>query len=299
MIKSDRSDLNFHTLIFLFILLVFGFSSCISKVNDTHINARVEDKNQTSSSATSTFGYKFNKNPTHTQTPIVTIDDLNHIDDLFEGTDSELNEDEKLSDLVAFRVCSPLASEEIEQLSEIISDPYKPPPPGRDERHHGVDFSYYRREERIGIEGEVVQSILPGVVSAVINNRLPYGNMVIIETPGENLPDALRTELKIDFGESLYHLYAHMIEPPLVNLLDNVECGQKIGMVGSTGYYVVNAHLHLETRIGPQDIVFDGMVFYDTSASQIEMDNYRRWRTGGEFIHFDPMTLFQYFIDNQ
>jgi murein DD-endopeptidase MepM/ murein hydrolase activator NlpD len=291
MIKSDRPDVNFHTLIFLSILFVFSFSSCISKVNDTHSNAGAEDKNQTSPSATPTFGYNFNKNPTHTQTPIETIDDPNHID--------ELDEAEKLSDLVAFPVCSPLASEEIEQLSEIISDPYKPPPPGRDERHHGVDFSYYRREERIGIEGEVVQSILPGAVSAVINNRLPYGNMVIIETPGENLPEALRTELKIDFGESLYHLYAHMIEPPLVNLLDNVECGQIIGMVGSTGYYVVNAHLHLETRIGPHDTVFDGMVFYDTSASQIEMDNYRRWRTGGEFIHFDPMTLFQYFIDNQ
>jgi murein DD-endopeptidase MepM/ murein hydrolase activator NlpD len=197
----------------------------------------------------------------------------------------------------AFQICSPLASEEIDQLREIVSDPYNPPSPNREERHHGVDFSYYRRIDRAGIEGESVQSILSGVVAAVVYDRLPYGNLVIIETPADLLPDLLREKLKLENGKSLYTLYAHMKEEPRVELGQEVGCGQEIGLVGFTGYNVVNPHLHMETRIGDKGVTFYSMVFYDTSAMPDEMENYRRWRTSGDFVHFDPMLLFQYYLD--
>ena len=194
----------------------------------------------------------------------------------------------------AFRLCSPLAWETIPELWEIISDPYNPPPPGRDERHQGVDFSHYSRKGHKTIEGEPVQAVLAGRVAAAIQDRLPYGNMVMIETASDDLPITLRTALEMAEGESLYLLYAHFGHDPQVKTGEQVQCGQVIGDVGMTGYNVVNPHLHLEARIGPPGITFESMAFYTTSASEKEMENYRRWRTSGEFRHFDPMRLFEF-----
>ncbi len=191
-----------------------------------------------------------------------------------------------------FHLCSPLAEQEITELSEIVSDSYDPPPPGKDERHQGVDFAYYRRGERASIEGEGVQAILPGRVASSMNDRLPYGNMVIIETPRSDLPPGIIRSVDIDPGESLYHLYAHLAAPPQVTVGDWVNCGQLLGEVGKTGYNIPVPHLHFETRIGPADAVFESMAFYDTRATENEMYNYRWWRMSGEFRHFDPMILF-------
>jgi murein DD-endopeptidase MepM/ murein hydrolase activator NlpD len=196
-----------------------------------------------------------------------------------------------------FELCSPLAEETIPELWEIVSDAYNPPPPGSDARHQGVDFSHYRRKERLTIKGEVIQAVLSGRIAAAIQDRLPYGNMVIIETPGIDLPPLLAEKLGIGSGESLYLLYAHMQENPTVELGDVVSCGQAIGTVGMTGYNIVNPHLHLETRIGSAGMQFESMIFYDTSATVEEMDNYRRWRTSGEFRHFDPMMLFAEYLN--
>lgn len=197
-----------------------------------------------------------------------------------------------------FQMCSPLAWESIPELFEIVSDPYHPPPPNRaEERHHGVDFSHYTRKQYKSIEGEPVQSVVDGKVASAIQDRPPYGNMVIIETPGDQLPQALRQQFSIGRGQSLYVLYAHLASSPPVSLGDSISCGQEIGQVGASGYNIVNAHLHLETRIGPSSSVFPSMAFYTTSASQAEMENYIRWRTGGEFVHFDPMSLFQWYLD--
>lgn len=197
-----------------------------------------------------------------------------------------------------FQLCSPLAWESIPELFEIVSDPYHPPPPNRaEERHHGVDFSHYTRKNRQSIEGEPVQSILDGKVASAIQDRPPYGNLVIIETPGDQLPQALRQQFGIGRGQSLYVLYAHLASSPPVSLGNPIFCGQEIGEVGASGYNIVNAHLHLETRIGPSSSVFPSMAFYTTSASPAEMENYVRWRTGGEFVHFDPMSLFQWYLD--
>jgi len=165
---------------------------------------------------------------------------------------------------------------------------------GRDERHQGVDFSHYSRKEHKTIEGEPVQIALSGRVAAVIQNRLPYGNMVIVETPYEDLPEDLHAALGMTERDSIYLLYAHFGHPPLVNLGDPVDCGQEIGDVGMTGYNIVNPHLHLEARLGPPGVTFDSMAYYTTTATEQEMENYRRWRTSGEFRHFDPMKLFEF-----
>lgn len=193
----------------------------------------------------------------------------------------------------AFKMCSPLPLHPLEELLQIIGDPYKPPPPGREERHHGIDFGYYHYKDRDSMLGEPLQAVLSGVVAASIEDRYPYGNMIIIETPRSELPVELVEYLDIPIGESLYILFAHMNIPPLVRLGEAVEACQPLGEVGMSGNTDI-PHLHLETRLGPAGVAFESMRFYETRATQEEMDNYVRWRTGGEFRHFDPMTLFSY-----
>jgi murein DD-endopeptidase MepM/ murein hydrolase activator NlpD len=192
------------------------------------------------------------------------------------------------------RVCSPLEEHRIVDLPGIVSSPYDPPPMGKDDRHQGVDFAYYNQGTRSSIDGEGVTAILAGWVALVVKDRLPYGNMVILETPTTDLPEEILHNLDILSYESLYHLYAHLKEPPLVSNGDWVECGQLLGNVGKTGYNIPVPHLHLETRIGPSGTRFGGMVFYDTQGSESEMENYRTWRMGGTYRHFDPLRLFSY-----
>lgn len=197
------------------------------------------------------------------------------------------------------QLCSPLAEQTLQEIPEIVSDPYNPPRPGSDARHHGTDFSYYRRRDRTTIEGEGVQALMAGQVVAVVQDQLPYGNMVIIETQRSLLPPEIIDQFGIDVDDSLYILYAHFGNPPLVALGEQVDCGQTIGDVGTTGYNIVNPHLHLETRIGPAGIVFvDGMVYYDTGSSDTERANYELWRTSGDFRHFDPMSLIETYLQN-
>jgi murein DD-endopeptidase MepM/ murein hydrolase activator NlpD len=200
---------------------------------------------------------------------------------------------------IPISMCSPLKDETIPSLWEIITNPFGSPPVGREDLHHGVDFAYYRRGERLSIDGEIIQSILPGTVAASINDRLPYGNMVIIETIPTMLPEGLFEQYDITTGESLYSLYAHMGQSPYVGLGDTVLCGQELGTVGVTGYDIVNPHLHLETRIGPSGVRFKGMAFYDTNASVEEMDNYKWWRTSGDFRNIDPMDVFLEYLSDQ
>lgn len=189
-----------------------------------------------------------------------------------------------------FRLCSPLEWHSLESLPAVIGDPYNPPPPGREERHHGVDFAYYTWGDRQSMLGEPVQSILPGVVASALHDRFPYGNTVIIETPATALTPMIEELIGLQDGESLYVLYAHMHEHPLVVLGEPVDACQHLGEVGKTGNTDI-PHLHLETRIGPAGSVFESMLFYSTRATQEEMDTYVLWRTSGVFRHFDPMIL--------
>ncbi len=191
------------------------------------------------------------------------------------------------------KICSPLAEHRLEQLDEIVSQAYDPPPPEKDDRHHGLDFAYYRHSGRASIEGEVVQSVLPGRVAANLDNRLPYGNMVMIESVQEKLHPELITALNLAADCSLYLLYAHLESASTFEIGQEIACGQALGTVGKTGYFVPVPHLHIEARVGPAGARFESMAFYDTTASEAERETYLLWRTSGEFQHFDPMVLFQ------
>jgi len=195
-----------------------------------------------------------------------------------------------------FEMCTPLPLHPLEVLGEIVGDPYDPPPPGREERHHGVDLAYYHWEDRDTMEGEPVQAVLGGVVAARMEDRMPFGNMVMIETPQSELPAELIAMLEIPPGESLYLLYAHLREPPLVELGEEVKACQPLGDVGMTGWTEI-PHLHLETRRGPARTVFKSIFYYDTQATQEEMDNYVLWRTSGVFQHFNPLILLLAYVE--
>ena len=138
--------------------------------------------------------------------------------------------------------------------------------------------------------GEPVQAILPGVVASVLNDKYPYGNMIMIETPREVFPESIINYLPIREGQSVYHLYAHLQNPPGFTIGQEVIGCQPLGEVGESGNTDI-PHLHLETRLGPAGKVFESMLFYSTRATQQEMDNYVLWRTSGIFQHFDPMRL--------
>jgi murein DD-endopeptidase MepM/ murein hydrolase activator NlpD len=195
----------------------------------------------------------------------------------------------------AFQACSPLAGHTWNDLREIVTNPFDPPPPGKDSGHHGVDFAYYRRGERLSIEGVPVQSVFPGKVAAVIHNRPPYGNMVIVETPGSALADFLG----MIPGESVYMLYAHLKADPLVNLGQDVICGEELGEVGNTPPgWSGNPHLHLEERIGPSGHEFPSMAYYDNSITLEEKSNYELWRTSGTFRMLDPLHLLEHVLSS-
>ncbi len=212
-------------------------------------------------------------------------------------------------------VCSPLEGETLASIAEIMTQAFKMPRPGNDDGHQGVDFSFYRRNEKVGIEGLQVYSALPGTVVTVINNNWPYGNAVIIETPLELLSPELISILQIPSlqptvmpdprvncpaGElsfsldqetrSLYVLYGHLMERVTLPVGEKVECGQQIGVVGNTGYSS-NPHLHFETRVGPSGARFDSMAYYTVDSTVSERYNYCVWRVSNLFQLFDPMTL--------
>ena len=187
-------------------------------------------------------------------------------------------------------ICTPLEIHPLAELPEIIGDAYDPPRPGREERHHGIDFGYYHYQERDSMLGEPVQSVLAGHVASVLTGQYPYGNMVIVETAAADIPTELYEYIDVPEGQSLYMLYAHLDQPPGVSLGDKVAACQSLGVVGMSGNTDI-PHLHLETRWGPPGQVFESMRFYDTRATVEEMDAYVLWRTSGVFQHFDPLSI--------
>ena len=212
--------------------------------------------------------------------------------------------------------CSPLEGIRLAELPQLMTgDVFNPPAPGRDDGHHGVDFAFYRHGNLTTMEGLPVQAILDGRVAAVIDNLKPYGNAIIIETPLETLSQQWNTTINLpalaptvlpdprltcpvepeqpwmaSSQRSLYHLYAHLKEMPVVNVDESVTCGQVIGEVGTTGNSI-NPHLHLETRIGPAGATFSGLGHYDPRLSNEDRSNYCTWRVSNWFQMFDPMKI--------
>jgi len=139
--------------------------------------------------------------------------------------------------------------------------------------------------------------VLSGWIAAALDGTFPYGSFVIVETPADFIPPDLRTALKMDSDESLYSLYAHLQDQSLkVRLGQEVSSCQILGFVGRTGNTKA-PHLHFETRIGPQGARFMGMSNFVDSATQEERKNYRIWRIGGLYNHFDPMNLLSYGLE--
>lgn len=188
--------------------------------------------------------------------------------------------------------CTPLEDHTLQDLHEIVTQAFNPPAPGKDTGHHGVDFAYFRRGDRLSIAGVHIQSVMAGEAAAIIVERVPYGNMIIVETVYDRLPQRLIAALQIPDGQSLYVLYAHMAIPPLPVLGEAVACGETIGEVGNTPKgWSSDPHLHLEARTGPPGTRFADMNYYDNTATAEQMANYERWRMSGEFTLVDPLVM--------
>jgi murein DD-endopeptidase MepM/ murein hydrolase activator NlpD len=218
-----------------------------------------------------------------------------------------------------WQVCSPLRGVPIEDLAGMITNPYHPPAPGKDDPHAGVDISDRMPGSQIAVAGRTVQAALAGTVAEVTKDRFPFGNSVLIETRLDPLPpgwpakvlaptawptiaplSALTCpqvtpsawEAQPSTSRSLYVLYAHLKNTPAVKAGDAIACGQSIGAVGQTGN-ALNPHLHLEVRAGPQDARPGSMSHYDSSATVAEMHSYCVWSVSGLFQLMDPMDLFK------
>lgn len=213
-------------------------------------------------------------------------------------------------------VCSPLEGFTLAALNDIITQPYKTPRPKNDDGHHGVDFAFYRANDIVGIEGLGVNAALPGQVVTILDNKDPYGYAIIVETPLHELNPSLTTALALpdlqptvvpdprvncpasgemtftlsETERSLYILYAHLKDAPVVQVGDQVACGQQLGLVGNSGISS-NAHLHFETRIGPSGARFESMAYYTLQSTEAERYNYCVWRVSNLFQLFDPMVL--------
>jgi murein DD-endopeptidase MepM/ murein hydrolase activator NlpD len=219
-------------------------------------------------------------------------------------------------------LCSPIEGIRLNQLAEIVSNPFSPPQPGSDHPHQGIDLSITDPTSGYAIEGNTVNAIITGRVVSIINDRFPYGNAVIIETPlvgnfgswfrSNLLPTPVPTQqihtvltcpkiksLQLQeepsasnrISISLYHLYAHLLEPVEFSVDEEILCGTKLGQVGMSGN-AINPHLHLELRIGPSGENFSSLAHYDTNASETEMSNYCLWRVSGRFQAISPMDVF-------
>jgi murein DD-endopeptidase MepM/ murein hydrolase activator NlpD len=194
--------------------------------------------------------------------------------------------------------CSPLAVLSLDEVPAFITQPFIAPGlvhnaehpdwVQRDDGHHGVDIGYYKINGKL-FTGTPVLAALDGKIAALIHDRPPYGNMVIIETPFERIPPIL-TVSTIPVGNSLYTLYAHLQNLQAFTIGQSVACGQQLaetGLSGATG----GPHLHFETRWGLPEQTFQSMAYYRADASAEEMSNYEKWRMSATFHLLDPMQL--------
>lgn len=215
-----------------------------------------------------------------------------------------------------FKACSPLEGLSIPEMTQIVSNPFQAPLPGRDDGHHGTDFAYYSRGSRKTMLGLPIYSVLAGRIASVIDNRPPYGNMIIVETPLDQLPAGLLDGISFSpqtlpapgdirlmcptpasppqwdsSHQSLYLLYAHMVEHEPLTIGQAVACGDSLGGVGTTGASV-NPHLHFEVRLGPAGASFPALSHYSTTATDAERSGYCTWRVSGVFRMADPIQFF-------
>ena len=227
-------------------------------------------------------------------------------------------------------VCSPLQGIELSDLWRITSNTYRfkypfSEGPSEDKNHPAVDLGFYNTkvlknylgEELTTDDGFPIQALLPGKVVEVLDDRYPYGNMVLIETPLTAISPDLLAKIQIPqpySGEeikahspcaqdqtpislsknskSIYTLYAHMQNPSALKAGDEVQCGELIGAIGATGNSAVSIeHLHLEIRVGPSDAKFGVISAYISSSTEEERYNYCIWALSEVFQPIDPSSL--------
>jgi murein DD-endopeptidase MepM/ murein hydrolase activator NlpD len=157
--------------------------------------------------------------------------------------------------------------------------------------HHGVDLGYYTRDKQL-FTGTPVLAALEGQIAAVVHNTLPYGDMVILETPYAKIPAGVIASQAIPTGDSLYTLYAHLQNLQPLEVGQAITCGQQLAETGLTGW-TGGPHLHFETRWGPAGQVLSPMAYYKADTTAQERANYEKWRMSGVFKLFDPMELFK------
>jgi murein DD-endopeptidase MepM/ murein hydrolase activator NlpD len=204
----------------------------------------------------------------------------------------------------------------LKELPAIIAgNTYQTPRPGSDDGHPGVDFAFYSHGTHKTMLGLPVKSAMAGRVAAVIPDRKPYGNTVIIEVPLDQVPQEWLTTLvwptpaptvMIDprltcpsslilpkwntSKQSLYILYGHLNKYSPLLVGENVSCGQPLGEVGTTGASV-NPHLHFEARLGPSGAAITSFGHYDAHTTAEERNNYCLWRVSGWFQLIDPLKI--------
>jgi len=229
-------------------------------------------------------------------------------------------------------VCSPLQGIALEDLWLITSNvyvfkyPFSEGSPN-EKNHPGVDLGFYSTENIPSYSGQElhtddgfpIQAILAGKIVEGVNNRFPYGNMLLIETRVDALTPEFQTQLNLpepysqevlEFrfpcdkdqpiiswsqeSKSIYVLYAHMKDPSPLHPGDQVQCGQVIGGIGATGNSSESIeHLHLEIRFGPSDAKFGIIANYDAVATTEERYNYCIWALSQEFQPVDPALFWE------
>ena len=191
-------------------------------------------------------------------------------------------------------VCSPLAIQPLHKFRSIVTQPFIMPRimddgSYKDSGHHGLDVGFIVRDN-ITFTGTPVLSALEGKIASVIQDRPPYGDMIMVETAYEKIPPKLIKLHDIQPGQSLYTLYGHLQNMQTLKIGDTVKCGQLLaeaGLTGTTG----GPHLHFETRWGPAGAIFPRMGFYLGGVTPEEMEYYTLWRMSGKFKLFDPFDL--------
>lgn len=193
-------------------------------------------------------------------------------------------------------VCSPLAIQPLDKLTEIITQPFIKPLDTAgggftDGGHHGLDVGFNTRG-KIRFIGTPVLAAVEGKVASIQNNRPPYGFMVMLETKYENIPPYVIEKEKIPAGDSLYIVYAHMQNLQPLKLGQIIKCGKQIGEAGLSGI-TSGPHLHFETRFGPAGSTFASMGAYRGDVTADEMAVYKEWRMSGKYVLFDPLILLE------
>lgn len=218
--------------------------------------------------------------------------------------------------------CSPLGGIELDELYAITSNTFDAPSAFSDLGHPAVDLAFFTYKDFSTMLGLPVQSMLPGKVVQVGEDRFPFGNMILIETPLSRLSADFLKALPIptpipeesiemwstcdqdaapipwsDDSKSVYILYSHLESKPDFLIGETVACGQQIGAVGITGNSVAE-HLHLEIRIGPSDAQFGTIAMYTNDVyteapTSEERYNYCIWTISGRFQAFDPASFWK------